>query len=407
MSRVTRWFIIVAAGVLCFPIRMAAQVAADPDAAKQAEEERQECVQNLKAIYQAVEVYQLEHKDLPNWLSDLVPKYIADPNLLVCPVCRRTGKTEGPPLADPKLPSSYLFEFCPVPLGNNAPTAPNRTRREWKRRQMGLVGSVVPIVRCRHHNPALNLAFDGRIYDSPPAWENGLTNRIDPAELSPAKRFANEPPSGKPTEKADAPLVRHYPVRDAKASKQLIDLTPFYNAMLTESWHGGTENHLREFPAGIQNLGGVDFDVRGIIQLGGKSEGAKRFPMLVKDIPVDQKCERIHFLHAAAFGVAPDEGKPMGAYVIHYAMNQMRLEIPLQYGREMRNWHTLKGETNAANTLTVVWTGENGISKKANASLRLYMTTWTNVAPSVPIKSIDLQSATNTVTPFLLGITVE
>lgn len=407
MSRVTRWFIIVAAVVLSFPKGIQAQNATDPAAAKLADEERQECAQNLKAIYEAVEAYRLEYKDLPNWLSDLVPKYLADPNLLVCPVCRRTGKTEGPPLADPKMPSSYLFEFCPVPLGNSAPNAPNKTRREWKRRQMGLVGSVVPIVRCRHHNPALNLAFDGRIYDSPPAWENGLTNRIDPSALSPAKMFADEVAPGKSAPKQAAPIVRHYPARDAKASKQLIDLTPFYNAMLTESWHGGTENHLREFPAGIQNLGGVDFDVRGVVQLGGRSEGAKRFPMVVKDIPINQKCEHIHFLHAAAFGVLPDEGKQMGAYVIHYASNEMRLEIPLQYGREMRNWHTLKGETNATDTLKVVWTGENGISKKANASLRLYMTTWTNVAPSVPIRSIDLVSATNTVTPFVLGITVD
>ncbi len=404
MKRLTRCFIIVVLALLCVPTRTIAQ-GSDGAAAKLAEDEKQECSQNLKAIYEAVEAYRLDHKDLPNWLSDLVPKYLADPNLLVCPVCRRTGKTEGPPLADPKMPSSYLFEFCPVPLGNSAPMAPDRTRREWKRRQMGLVGSIVPIVRCRHHNPALNLAFDGRIYESPPAWENGLTNRIDPAELSPAKMFADETTASKPAEKPSPP-VRHYPGRDPKTPEQLIDLTPFYNAMLTESWHGGTENHMQAMPAGIQNLGGVDFDVRGIIQLGGKSEGAKRFPMAIKDIPINQKCGQIHFLHAAAFGLVADEGKQLGAYVIHYAANQMRLEIPLQYGREMQNWHTLRGETNSAESLNVVWSGQNGISQKANASIRLYMTTWTNVAPSVPIKSIDFISATNTVTPFLLGVTV-
>src|SRR5271169_137385 len=115
---------------------------AAPPAAGLAAEEKDACIANLKKIYEAIQAYQIEHQDLPNWLSDLVPQYLPDANVLVCPVCRRTGKTESPPLADPKLSSSYLFEFCPVPLGNEAPKAPARTRREWKRRQMGLVGSV-------------------------------------------------------------------------------------------------------------------------------------------------------------------------------------------------------------------------------------------------------------------------
>ena len=116
----------------------------------QATEEKDACIKNLKVIYAAVQAYQADHKDLPNWLSDLVPQYLPDANVLMCPVCRRTGEAEGPPLADPKIACSYLFEFCPVPLGGEAPNAPTQTRREWKRRQMGLVGSVVPVVRCRH-----------------------------------------------------------------------------------------------------------------------------------------------------------------------------------------------------------------------------------------------------------------
>src|SRR4051794_29625839 len=67
-----------------------------------AAEEKEACVKNLKAIYEAIQAYQLEHKELPNWLSDLVPQYLSDPNVLVCPVGRRTGKTEAAPLADPK-----------------------------------------------------------------------------------------------------------------------------------------------------------------------------------------------------------------------------------------------------------------------------------------------------------------
>ena len=93
-------------------------------APNRAAEEKAACIKNLKVIYDAIQAFQADHRDLPNWLSDLVPQYLADANVLVCPVCRRTGQTEAPPLADPKLPSSYLFEFCPVPLGRA-----RRTRR--------------------------------------------------------------------------------------------------------------------------------------------------------------------------------------------------------------------------------------------------------------------------------------
>jgi hypothetical protein len=193
MRWVTLWVIgiLTAAGLV--PV-VWAQNAGAGDSAKLAAEEKEACSKNLRIIYDAIQVFQEERRDLPNWLSDLVPQYLADANVLICPVCRRTGRTEAAPLADPKLPSSYLFEFCPVPLGTLATNAPNRTRREWKRRQMGLVGSQVPLVRCRHHKPVLNLAFDGRIYESPPSWEMLFTNRVSLADLSAARLFAGERP---------------------------------------------------------------------------------------------------------------------------------------------------------------------------------------------------------------------
>ena len=106
------------------------------------------CRKNLEKIYTAIQAYEKDHKDLPNWLSDLVPDYIADVSILTCPICKRTGRIESPPLADPKIAASYLFEFCPVPLGRTmAPKAPNKTRRDWKKHQMELLGPVVPLVR--------------------------------------------------------------------------------------------------------------------------------------------------------------------------------------------------------------------------------------------------------------------
>jgi hypothetical protein len=367
-----------------------------------ATQEKEECTKNLKAIYAAVEAYRLDHKDLPNWFSDLVPDYLADVNVLVCPTCRRTGRTDVPQLSDPRVPSSYLFEFCPVPLGNEAPGNPKATRREWKRRQMGVVGSIVPIVRCRHHQPTLNLAFDGRVYESPPAWEGMLTNLVDPDSLKPARMF--------PAPGTVALPKKSYPPRDSKTAPQLLDLTPFYNARLTDTWHGGenaTGNDLAALPAGVQNLAGVDYDVRGVIQLASKAPTANRFPTNAAGIKVNQKCEKLHFLHSAAFGNVRDEGKQIGVYVLHFAANQMRLEVPIIYGKDVRDWHYWAAEKDAQPALKVAWKGENKTSQNAGSYVRLFETTWTNLVPNVELESIDFVSSMSQPAPFLLSITLE
>ncbi len=367
-----------------------------------AAQEKEACIQNLKVIYSAIQKYQLEHKDIPNWLSDLVPDYLSDVNVLTCPVCRRTGRSEAKLLADPKLPSSYLFEFCPVPLGQDAPEVATRTRREWKRRQMGLAGSIVPIVRCRHHTPVLNLAFDGTIYESPSSWELLLTNRFNRSELMPRNLLSGE---GSAERSAAVQVInRRYPPRDTNAPAQLLDLTDFYNAMLNESWHGNRGNSLGALPMGVQTLGGVQFDIRGIVQLANKS--STHWPHEVKGIRVGQKCRRLHFLHAAGWGKPNLEGKQIGAYVVHFATYQIRMEIPIFYGRAVRDWHVQAGEPPADKELNQVWRGANELTR-GRETLRLFMTTWENMVPDIEIESLDYVSALADAAPFLIAITAE
>ena len=176
------------------------------------------------------------------------------------------------------------------------------------------------------------LAFDGRIYESPPSWETMLTNNVDPATLTIGRMFAkNASGSGSPT------LKKVYPSRDGNASARLLDLTTFYNARLTETWHGtanATGNDLAALPAGVQNIGGVEYDLRGVIQLGGKAPTPNQFPSSVLGIKVNQKCQKLHFLHSAAWGHVQDEGKQIGTYVLHFASNNMRLDVPIVYGKE-------------------------------------------------------------------------
>ena len=318
---------------ICLTTTVWSQGNATPGNAKRDAEEKEECTRNLKLIYAAIQAYKVDHKDLPNWLSDLVPQYLADTGVLICPVCKRTGETETSPLADPKIPSSYVYQFSPVPVGKNNP---DWTWREWKRRQMGLAGSSVPLVCCQHHGATLNLAFDGRIYESNGSWESLLTNQVKGADLTVEAVFgSNAAPSGMRKAEATPPT---YPPRDPQAAPGLIDLTLYYNARLSDSWLNGTNNSLAQL-VGTQPLAGVLFDVRGIIQLAGERSSTKRFPTQVLGIKLQQNCQRLHFLQAAAYSNSETNGEhEIGLYAAHLA-NGTRLNIPIIYGRNVRDWY--------------------------------------------------------------------
>lgn len=385
-----------------------AQNEADRAQSNLAAEERETCTRNLKIIYDAIQAYQYDHKDLPNWLSDLVPDYISDPNVLICPVCRRTGRTEMPPLADPKVACSYVFEFSPAPVGSALAGGVRHTRREWKRRQMGLVGSAVPMVRCRNHNPYLNLGFNGTVYGSPPQWELIFTNRVNPAELSLRAIFGVEDP----LEDAATPVLNNNTVAGSgttrsefPAKSQPIDLTAFYNSSLDDAWVGQPGDTLASLPKGLQTFGGITFDARGIIQLQGPAALAK-YPAQIKGIPIHRRCQHLYFLHAATFGGNLNEGQQIGSYIVHLPNNPMSLEIPIYYGRSVRNWHTNGHEPEPDKELKVVWTGENALSRKAGRPIRLFVTAW-NLAPGVEIDDLDFVSANKSAAPFLVAISVD
>jgi hypothetical protein len=122
---------------------------------------------------------------------------------------------------------------------------------------------------------------------------------------------------------------------------------------------------------------------------------------------VHQKCRQLHLLHAAGFGNPGDEGKQLGAYVVHFTTNPMRLEIPIRYGHEVRDWHAVAGGPPAPKELQEAWKGQNAVSKSAGRSIRLFLTTWTNVAPDLEIASIDYVSCMAGPAPFLIAITAE
>jgi eukaryotic-like serine/threonine-protein kinase len=194
------------------------------------------------------------------------------------------------------------------------------------------------------------------------------------------------------------------PPRAANTKSNLIDLSRHFNGDLQHNWHGDvSENNLAELPPGVQTLDGVEFDLRGLVQPG-LPLGAKTSSRKVTGILIDQKCQRLHFLHAATDAFRAGPGAVIGRYILHYADGQERF-LPLALGRDLADWWEQQPAPDAA--CSVAWTGANAKSRRLNCKLHLFKRTWENPRPEVAILSLDFEATHNQAFPFLVALTVE
>jgi len=227
-------------------------------------------------------------------------------------------------------------------------------------------------------------------------------------------------------ENAPPPKIIELPVdralfsnRDSGATPRQIDLTGFYTGELTEPFLPNIvgiskqDNDLSALPRGLVSLGGIVFDVRGVIQLrrseplGGPFEAAwENYPVRIDRIRVDQEVRRLHLLLGATS--AETEGTVVGSLVLHYADGNP-VQLDLVYGRDVRDWWWDPHGTAAEDTDRgrVVWTGRNPPADFAMRSLRLYVTSRENPFPEAEIASIDFVSAMSGSALFLIALTVE
>lgn len=149
-------------------------------------EDTTECRAHLEKIHTAIQEYRKDNKCLPDYFHDLVPRFISDTNLFLCPQGSRDKiEPRYPWLGDPTLPSHYLYEFSARPC-EQMWGGGKTTMAEWKALEMSVVGGIVPMVRCCVHNPVLNVSFDGKFYESEPAWEMEHADKVNPEDLIPS-----------------------------------------------------------------------------------------------------------------------------------------------------------------------------------------------------------------------------
>jgi TIR domain len=149
-----------------------------PHDARSFEEAADGCSQNLREISRALSAYYRDNSQLPAYLSELYPRYLADKQWFHCPADPSAGGLGRDDLRqDPKLPSSYEYDdgmgyrFGPTGEG------------DWRQLKMlkdVYYGDRVPLVRCWHHTqppagvPAgfvPDLSRTGQVYRDREAWE--------------------------------------------------------------------------------------------------------------------------------------------------------------------------------------------------------------------------------------------
>jgi WD40 repeat protein len=195
------------------------------------------------------------------------------------------------------------------------------------------------------------------------------------------------------------------PARDPNVPPELIDLTHAYTHSLESLGFRG----LAELPRGRQKLGGIEYDLRGFVELDHRAEwtdyAGPFHPMAA--IVVGQRCRRLHFLQASE-GEPRIDGSTVARWIVYYA-DGSTLEWPVIYGDQVRDvvWW-VKEEPLEARRATVVWRGRSPFGNlPGRDGLRLFQSTWINPRPDLEITRLEFRVGETAMKPMVVAITAE
>ncbi|NLX04808.1 MAG: hypothetical protein GXY33_06665 [Phycisphaerae bacterium] len=184
-----------------------------------------------------------------------------------------------------------------------------------------------------------------------------------------------------------------------------VNLRPYTTAGFATDKETPVEwNDLREFPTGRQVFLGIPFDIidedknKGTaqIELGSSEHLGDELPLKVMGVDLgERRAERLYIIQKSAWS-KPGE---VGEYRIHYAQPGLTETIPLVIPQNLRDWHG-PGELPEAR---VAWQGKVGMG----ADVGVYMFTWENPHPEVPLDSLDFISNDTGPVLSLIAITGE
>ncbi|MDG2122717.1 MAG: hypothetical protein P8J87_03405 [Verrucomicrobiales bacterium] len=198
--------------------------------------------------------------------------------------------------------------------------------------------------------------------------------------------------------------------RDPNLPKNLIDLTPHFNATLDrDPVYPGSGNAYSDLAPRGHTLAGIHFDIRGLVIVNGSRINGPtrtRYPENLR-IELKNSAYTLHFLHAVLHAV-DSSGTQVGTYRIHYA-NGTTADTPIVTGENTRDWWLHPDAEISADLpgSTLAWTGTNPHIGDRNIKTSLYLYSWTNPRPDIGIEAIELISTMQQGAPFLAALTID
>lgn len=374
------------------------------------------CRRQLHIIYEACQRYMRDFGVLPVELNQLTPTYLSDASLLVCP----TIWSESAPDEDSELinqfdvdrKTTYFYEFNNKFVDEAIAGSPAIRYREWKEllRRTPL-GDKVPIVRCNSSH-ILNLSYDGSVYASGVYWESLFVDEITmPYLLCELARKGL--------------LVERIAPRTIQ-DPRCLDLTAAANGLLEDPWWIGFGDYglsslksTLDFSGGV--IGGVRFDARCLIQLGGRLQDQDKpnqdlidtgyrspgFPTKSKWISVGQGARRLWVLGGSIF--PGERGVELARIELVREGDATVDSLPIVYGEHVEEmWYRPGSEDGNPEAASPIWTGSNPESESKKERLRVYLYAYDIPSPEETIEKLRLVSSELSVSsPFVIGMTLE
>ncbi len=193
-----------------------------------------------------------------------------------------------------------------------------------------------------------------------------------------------------------------------------VNLGDFYNAQPDRrTWIGSTASQIAPAFTGCRSLRGLNYDIRGILQLnsgvypesssrlGGKDMNAyysRKWPLAVSDIPVYQKA-RVLYLVGGLIWSYEKSGVAVAKVSLTYLDGSSSKPFPLLYRHHIADWYSSPDIPGADR----IWRGKRRDSGNQPA---VYEIEIPNPQPKKAIKSIGVESGHRAAGPFVLAITL-
>jgi len=268
-----------------------------------------------------------------------------------------------------------------------ATTRLSLARGQWLEEAGQIEGALTALVR------ATESEGDGRRLD-PPEWRDAWLRR---AGLHSRRGETNAARLARQQAYGFAPTPR-----DPAAPPSLVDLTGFDTGGFDNDWRasGFPRHNLSALPRGRQVLEGVEYDLRGLVQLASTVLEARElcFPRAVEGIPIGPRCARLHFLHAA--DCAAETGSPLATYTIRRGDGKEEA-IPISYRADVLAWDAPAVPESLESR--IAWRG----ASPTGDPVWVFRTSWTNAHPELTVESVTLISGLAGCAPFIVAITAE